>query len=459
MILPVLLTLLSVAFPADGELSRAGISDKDLEKTAKEVLEYFDALAEDERTDQKESLEKIQTALEKSAKRAKASDPLLTYLGDFERMLEFAKVEPRAFKTSAGKGFFKHAFEEPYDGVRLGVMLSLPKNYTKSKDLLPVIVALKPTLDLSGKALDEKVEEMATAMYADFLQTHIIMVPLGVDGGSAKRSESAEVDGPWSSDEGLYAFYTGYRVLLEQVRFDRSRVLLDGWGDASIDALRIATTSSFFGGLALRSGAVAADGLIGSNLSGVPVVYIAGAEDGDAADEDTVRGVLGGDVDLVHLAEAGSALAPGADTQKAFATWASAVKKDLVPGEVQYKLGDIRFQAKDWCKAAEINRRVTAKPTDPDFPRFHAVVDRGMNRIEIESVNVSEMEVFLSHALVDMSRKVTIVVNGETLYSRTPQPSLRRMLENRFFNNSQDYGLYTDQVLLEDIPANVPGRG
>jgi len=32
------------------------------------------------------------------------------------------------------------------------------------------------------------------------------------------------------------------------------------------------------------------------------------------------------------------------------------------------------------------------------------------------------------------------------------------LLENRFFSDSGDYGLYTQRVRVEDIDANVPGR-
>ncbi|RKY21931.1 MAG: hypothetical protein DRQ55_02585 [Planctomycetota bacterium] len=451
MIARLLLSLMSLCLFAEGELSSAGLPDKDLEKAAKDVLEYYTALGDDERTEQQELLESITSVLEKSAKKAKAKDPLLSYLGDLERMLEFAKQVPREFKSYAGKGFFKHAFVETYDDVSLGVMLSLPTAYKKTKDLLPVIVGLKPSLGLSARALEDKVKELGAAMYGELLETHIIIIPLGPDEGSGRKLKSKEIEGSWSTDEGLYAFYTSFRVLLEQVRFDRSRVVLDGWREAGGDALRIATTSSFFGGLALRSAAIPEAGIIGENLKGVPVIYVAGAEDGDPAQLEALQELLKSADAATVVADEGSSLAPSADTNAAFGTWLEGVRKDLAPKEIHYKLGDIRFQAKDWCKAGEINRRVTAKPDDADFPRLHAVADRESNRIEIETVNIFELEVFLSDALVDMSKKVTIVVNGETLSSRTPRPSLRVLLDNRYYNNSQDYGLYTDTVLVEDI--------
>ena len=39
---------------------------------------------------------------------------------------------------------------------------------------------------------------------------------------------------------------------------------------------------------------------------------------------------------------------------------------------------------------------------------------------------------------------------------RNVKRDLRYMFENRYFNNSGDYGVYTAEMHLEDIPANVP---
>lgn len=454
-----LLSVFSLALPEDGGLARSGISGKDLSKLSKDIVEYFAALEVDDRSQQQESLKAIEEGMAKSAKRAKAGEPLTTYLGDFDLLLELAKPEQRSFKTSAGKGFFKHSFEEPSRDVSLGVMLSLPSDYIKSDELYPVIVALKPALGLAGAELEQRVSEMGSAMYGDLLETHVVLIPLGPDEPAGKRMESHELDVDWMSDEGLYSFYTGFRVLLEQVRFDRAHVVLDGWGEATLDAMRIATTSSFFSGLLLRSGEVGADDLIDENLKGVSVLYLDGAEDGGPADTAPLTDLSGKGYEIQVVEDPGSAMAPAAETQATVKEWLGRVRKDLAPASIEYRLGDIRFQARGWCKAAVINRRVTAKPEDPDFPRFSARIDRGRNRVEIQSVNVLEMEVYLSDALLDMSKPVTFVVNGEVKLTHKPRPSLRDLLENRFYNNSQDYGLYTDHVLVEDIPANVPGRG
>ena len=69
-----------------------------------------------------------------------------------------------------------------------------------------------------------------------------------------------------------------------------------------------------------------------------------------------------------------------------------------------------------------------------------------------------ELQVYLSDALVDMSKTVIIEVNGEEAWRRPPRATARTLLENRYYNDSGDYGLYTDRALIEDVDPNVPGR-
>lgn len=447
--------LLPLAVADEAALARSEVSVKDLEKMVKDVRGYFGALSREDLGEQKESLDKLNDALAKAAKRVRQEQRPLAFLADFEILLELAKEEPDALKRAAGKGFVKHSYLEANDEVSLGVMISLPPTYGKDDELPPAIVALKPPLGLEGESLETRVRELATAAYGGLIATHVIVIPLGPDVVKAKRAESRE-SVAWFSDEGLYAFYTGLRVLLEEIRFDRSRLVLDGWTGATPDALTLASTSSFFCGLLLRSGPVAVDALIPENLVGIPVLYVKGND--ASAPEDltplTSSGVEGLDVRTVD--EPGSALAPGPETLAAIVEWVGASRRDLAPARFAYRLGDLRFQARNWCKATLIERRVTARPGDADFPRFAVKADRSKNRIEIDSVNVLEMELSLSDALIDMSAPVTVVVNGETRFEGRLKPTLRSLLDNRFYNNSQDYGLYTDQILLEDLKANVP---
>ena len=80
----------------------------------------------------------------------------------------------------------------------------------------------------------------------------------------------------------------------------------------------------------------------------------------------------------------------------------------------------------------------------------------GTNTINIDTVNVLELYVYLSDEVVDMDKTVEIRVNGEQRVKKRFNRSLRFLLKTRFYNDSGDYGLYTARELIEDIDANVP---
>ena len=111
-----------------------------------------------------------------------------------------------------------------------------------------------------------------------------------------------------------------------------------------------------------------------------------------------------------------------------------------------------------FLQSGSVNRRANANPDDKDFPRIDVSVDRAKNTISIETVNVTELAVYLSDAVVDLDKQVVIEVNGKPRIKKTFQRSLKEMLETRYYNNSGDYGLYPASVVIEDIDPNVPGK-
>jgi hypothetical protein len=344
------------------------------------------------------------------------------------------------------------------DDLSAGCLISIPAGYAKDDELLPVIVALKPTLGASGSNLDGKVRELANAMYSDLLASYIILIPLGPDVKSGRSFEAREIEGSWLAD-GLVPFFAAYRVLLERVRFDRARVVLDGWGDAGLDAMRMATGfPTFFAGVINRSGEIGDDLVIYGNLAGAAVLYVRGAEDGREVDLDALKGRQDAAAEITVIEDAGSALRPGEDTRKAIESWLGERTRDLAPTTITYKLGDIRFQSVAWLKATDPRVRAGARPGDPDFPLLKAQVDRATNTIHIETVNVLELSIFLSDALVDLAKPVRIVVNGEERANRLFPREMRTMIENRFFNDDGSYGVYTAKLTIGEIPPSIPEK-
>ena len=161
---------------------------------------------------------------------------------------------------------------------------------------------------------------------------------------------------------------------------------------------------------------------------------------------------------MTVIEDGGSALSPSAETLTATSEWLTGCRRDLAPSELAFKIGDLRFGSNVWCQASEINRRATARPGDKDYPSIRASVDRASNTIDLETVNVLGVSLFLSDALLDLDQPVIVTVNGEERHKRLVVRSLRFLMENRYYNNSGDYGLYTGRVNIDEIAPNVPGR-
>jgi len=442
---------------ANEGLTHSGASDRDLEKLGKDVVSVFKAIDEDDRSEQAKLIDKLEASLGKLLKKAKVDQPATYYLGDWDKLLELSKPT-KALKSKAGKGLVRHSFELPYEGITLGMLLSLPKDYVRTRDLYPVIIGLKPEMGKIGKELVEAVSTRATAIYGDLLDDHIVLIPLGPESGKGKRAVVTETSGSWLQMDNLVSLFPSFRVLFEEVRFDRSRIVLDGWGEAGKDAVALATSApSFFAGVIDRGGEVGVDAALLENLFGSRLLYVRGTESADhdlSVLDDPIDGVA------VKVVDAeGSVFEPSDAGRAAIREWIEGTVKDLAPSEIRFKITAVHFAAVNWCKAEDVTRRKTANPDDKDFPRIGAKIDRAKNRIDIDTVNVRELQVYLNDALLDMGKTVTIHVNGEQKFKRTPRASLLTMLENRFFNDSGDYGLYTFKVPIRDISANVPGRG
>ncbi len=433
----------------DPAMRRSSIKDKDLQGFAKHVTAFFEAHENPNLRDQIDSLDELDDAMAKSSKRAKLSGSPLEFPGDWELVFEYAKGEEKTYKSKAGKGFFLDNFTDPYEKQPISYLLSLPGDYLKGDDLHGVVLALKPVMNLSGDDLEERVTEVATAMYGELIKDTIVMIPLGPMSGKGRKAEVTEVTASWMTYDGLYTLLTSMRTLFERVQYDRARLVLDGWGDASGDSLRLASRApQWFAGCLVRSGALPEKGdVLYSNLRPSPIAYVS-ANGGEGGADKTALDELGATV----IADSGTSMEPGDEARGKIADWVRGCRRDLVPMEIDHLIDAVEYQSVYWVKASRVNRRATAKPDDEDFPRIKATADRAKNKITIETTNVLDgIWVYLSDALVDMSKPVTIEVNGTEKVNRMFERDLRTALENRFYNNSGDFGVYMAQVLIDDI--------
>jgi len=451
--LALLLSLLTLP-PFFGDLPRSSIATKEFDKFSKDIGAYFAALETDDRKGAQESLNRIREAYDKLAKRAKLDDPL-KYVGDWDQILERGKTESRELKAAAGKGFVRYV--SAWENSRIVCMVNVPAAYGKGDAYCPAIVALKPLLGMSGEVLEKEAAALATKAYGDLLATTIVIVPLGPERAVERKTESHEVEGSWMTDEGMTTLFYGVRVLLYDLHFDRARIVLDGWKDAGLDAVTAASSfPSWFAGIINRSGEVGGPDVLYQNLGGSPLLYVEGGADARGADLQELRNRCDGVTELEVISDTESAVQPSDEARAKIAAWIGTRKRDLAPSRVSYLLGDIRFQSAAWVKAYEINRRSTAKPGDKDFPQIVAEIDRASNTITIKTVNVLELFVFLNDALLDLGKPVVVVVNGVEKVRHPVKRDLGYLLENRFFGNSGDYGVYTAEVRIEGIDPNVP---
>jgi hypothetical protein len=432
----------------DGPL-RSGVSGKELDKFGTHVTNFFTGLEEDNRRDQKEALDGLREDLAKSFKKAKVDADPLTFVGDWDVILERAKPNERTLTREAGKGFKLRTFEDPYDQKPVSYLLSLPSDYGKGDALHPTLLVLREPLGLTGGDLETAVMERAEALYGHLTDEAIVLIPIGWTQGEGRRAQATEIEGSWLTQDGLYALFTTMRVLLEEVRYDRSRLVVDGWGEGGADALRLASRAPYwFAGVINRSGSVGPDGdVLYANLANTPVAYVNGATEAVGADLGPLN-AMGATV----IEEAGSAYAPSDESHAALDEWFTARQREVVPTELDFRIDDIIYQSCYWLKAARINRRATATPADADFPRIKASIDRSANKVSIETTSVYDgVWIYLSDAMLDMDQPVVIDVNGKERHNKVVRRSLQDMLENRFYNNSGDCGIYTGLVYIEGL--------
>ena len=443
---------------AEGELPRSSIAAKDLRsKFEKDLNAYIAASDKDDRGAQLEAEQKLQKAYEGLAKRAKVTQPL-AMLGDWELVWQLAKPDIRELKTAPGKGFVRYTYVDAQSGTRVGVLVSLPAGFDRADELLPAVIALKPHYALEGQALESEVRQHAEKAYKGLLDKVIVLIPLGIESGSGRAAVLKETEGSWLANENIPAFVFGsLNILFQQLPYDRARVVLDGWQDAGEDAVRLASLfQSVFAGVINRSGEPGGDDVLWANFGNVPILYVDGQADGRGADTDALGKREG--VEVTVLTDLGSALDLSEETAGKVAEWVTARTRPLAPTQVFKLIADAAFQNAAWLKARVISKRATARPGDRDFPRLAAKVDREANRITIESVNVLEMYVYLSDAIVDLDRQVVIEVNGKEVSKKTYRRDLGFMLQNRYLNNSGDDGLWVAEQLLDRIDANVPAE-
>lgn len=190
---------------------------------------------------------------------------------------------------------------------------------------------------------------------------------------------------------GLAHLLTAYRIAGERLAVDPDRVFLVGRGKGVPAAVAAGNYSPqrFAGiiGWAGDAGELGPD-----NFQNLPTLFAGGAAKARAFHDRAVE--LGFDHCTI-----------GADaSEETIWQWIQTHARDPWPAKVRIVVGDPFPTRVHWLRVAP-----TAEATSAT-----AVVDRAAGRIEITCNGTSSVALFLSDALVDLSRPVTIVCNGES---------------------------------------------
>ena len=81
-------------------------------------------------------------------------------------------------------------------------------------------------------------------------------------------------------------------------------------------------------------------------------------------------------------------------------------------------------------------------------------INRGANRLEVTTTNVSRLTLWLHPEMVDFSKPIRITLNGKPHFDRRVSPSLATLLES--FERRGDWGLVYPAKIALDI-CDGPG--
>jgi hypothetical protein len=145
--------------------------------------------------------------------------------------------------------------------------------------------------------------------------------------------------------------------------------------------------------------------------------------------------------------------------------------RELYPADVfvQSDRPDTIFNRVDWVQIYQ--PLVTGQEIELEFSRggenihvyqkgFRAVAEfKPGNAIVVNTINVESLRIYLNDQMVDLTKPVTITVNGKVRYQQIPEQSVAEMLKDQLFlNRGWRYFPVAIDFDLTD-PATQPGTG
>jgi hypothetical protein len=369
------LAVAATAAPLVSSAADRLLTDKDLKKVSGKVSDWYEAIAEgkgkmEAEADIREELGKLN-----GKNRKLKGTTLLASPEDLGAMIYLSnKFDRKQPKRGAGK-----VMERTVDnGARGTVEYALwsPAKYKAKSGPYPLIITL-PEEGENPKA------HISNRWVSGALRESTIIASPKMPGDSGK----------WSELEGLTAVMLTLRNVSEIYAIDFDRVFIGGRQLGGEAALAIANMfPSRFAGAFCWAGD-AGDGIPVENLKHLPVLISGGGSKATAFEERAKEAGVEG----VTLVASGG--------EDAIIEWMSALKRNSYPTSFSLIPGATFPTNAYWLQV----------PRLPDVAgvRVDVEVNREQNTITLTGAGLTEVTLYLSDAIVDMSKPVVVIANGK----------------------------------------------
>lgn len=346
------------------------LDDRDLRKVTGALGEWLEALNEGEdtleaETDFREELEKL------NEKTLKGETDVLSSPADLGAILYGANDYPRKRVKGAGKVTMKSADR---GGRTIEYALWAPSKYKAKSGPYPLIISIPDE--------GENPEEHITNNWTNNeLRESTIIVSPKMPGDSKL----------WTETEGLGAILLSLRFALDEWAIDVDRTFIGGRGRGGEVALEITNMfpARFAGAFAWA--ADAGENVEAENVRHVPIMITGGGSNAT----DLEKRAKDASLENVTLDADGG--------QDAIAAWMAEKTRTNYPTKVTVIQGELFPSKAYWIQFAPVAKAGV---------RVDAEIDKETNTITIKSDEITEVSLFLSDALVDLSKPVTVVANG-----------------------------------------------
>jgi hypothetical protein len=435
------------------------VSDKAIEELSGLIKENFHARLGFDREEILDSLNAIEESVTEIEEDS-GIDDLLRCTDLWYRIREGTVDGSASIFRRTGYGFHEAEFTDDTEipAKRYVYFISLPKEYEPDGEKrFPVILFLHPEITWRYRKLEREVKDMLDTIYTDdvLLDNYIIIAPVGPLVEKRRKDELKDAGKDWESlSPGRETAFIAVRLLLENMVFDRTKVFLHGIGKAGLAAYRYATWyPSFFAGVIGRDADLAP--LAMENTKGIRFLYISSSENEDKRRAAAMKWIESGkDRDekapakLSLIEDTGTKLEASEKSRKELYAWLEATQKDISPKEVYMKAADLAKSGSYWLRITQVDVGMDTKITDPDCAWIRGTLDAASNSVILKSTRVQGVMIFVNDKILDLDKRVSIIINGDQKFDDFIRRDLERMLDLMYYNTAGGYEIYCNFVEL-----------